>query len=114
MTQRISAEPIAKKPTEVLRVNVDFTLFGLASTELLTGTPIVTPPTGITAGTPIVNTATFVNRRGRTVAVGKGVQFTISGGTDGTNYDIDVSCGTDGSPAQTLGGTCPVEVRTTD
>lgn len=114
MTQRISAEPIAKKPGESIYVGVDFTLYGLKSGESLTGTPVVTPPSGITCGSPIVNTSTFVNRRGRTVAVGKGVQFLISGGTDGVSYDIAVSCGTNGTPAQTLEGNCPVDVRNVD
>lgn len=108
MTQ-LSADPITKHPSETLRIDVDFTLYGLASSELLTGTPVVTV-TGLTSASPVVNSATFVNRKGGTVAIGKGVQFTLAGGTAGNEYDVTVSCGTDGNPAQTLVGTFTVLV----
>lgn len=116
MTQRIASKPITKKPGETLLVSVDFTLYGLRLdvNEKLSGTPTITPPSGITSSNPTVNTATFKNQRGRDVAVGRGVQFTLTGGTDGESYSIAVSCQTDGSPVQTLEGTCYVEVKTED
>ncbi len=112
---RVSAAPVTKKSGEVLRVGVDFTLYGLLTAELLTGTVTLDVPSGITAsatGTGLgVNTAVFNNSRGKEVAVGKGVIILVSGGTDGEDYEIGVSCGTNGTPAQTLDGNCPVEVR---
>lgn len=114
MTQRISTDPITKKPSEVLLVSVDFTLYGLRTSELLTGTPTITTPSGITTSNPAVNTSPFVNQRGKTVAVGKGVQFVVSGGTAGQDYQLDVSCPTNGSTQQTLDVTCPVFVRSYD
>lgn len=107
--QLVSAEPVTKHPSEVLLAGVDFTVYGLEASELLTGTPTVTPPSGISATSPGVNEATFINRKGGTVAIGKGMKFTLSGGTAGTDYDIVVSCGTTGG--QTLVGICPVRVR---
>lgn len=110
MTQQlISAEPVTKHPDETLIPGVDFTAFGLSSSETLTGTPSITPPTGITTSSPSVNAATFTNKKGGTVAIGKGVVFTLTGGTAGTDYDIEVSCGTSGG--QMLVGICPVYVR---
>ncbi len=116
MSQRITCDPITKKPNEVLRINVDFTLYGLDTSELLTGTPVVAEveTTDLTLGNKSVNTSTFLNRRGKTVAVGKGVQFTVSGGVAGTDYEITIQCGTTGSPAQTLEVTAPLEVRDDD
>ena len=107
--QSVSCEPLRKKPGETLKVGVDFTLYGLASGETLTGTPTLSASSGITVASPAVNTGTFTNRKKGTVAIGKGVQFTLSGGTAGTDYYVDVSCGTTNS--QTLVVRCPVEVR---
>lgn len=111
----ITAEPITKHPNEILLMSVDATLFGLRSGESLTGTPVVTcSSSDITIDNETVNLSTFTNRRGKTVAVGKGIQFTVAGGVAGTNYVIIVSCGTNGSPAQTLVGRCPLEVKDSD
>lgn len=107
--QLIAAEPVAKHPDETLILGVDFTLFGLASSELLTGTPTITPPSGLSTSSPSVNAATFTNRKGGTVAIGKGVIFTCTSGTAGTDYNVEVSCDTTGG--QTLVGVCPVWVR---
>lgn len=114
--QRVSASPIVKKPGESLLVSVDFSLYGLRlnANELLVGTPVITTPDGITASNPTVNTAVFTNQRGREVPAGRGVQFVLTGGTDGESYSIGVACGTNGSPAQTLDGTCPVDVKSED
>jgi hypothetical protein len=89
--QRISCEPIKKKPDEDLRINVDFTLYGLASDELLTGTPVVTEvdSSDLTIDNEAVNIATFINRRRKTVEIG-------------------------GTPPQFLEVTCPIEVRIRD
>jgi hypothetical protein len=110
MTQQlIAAEPVTKHPDETLIPGVDFTAFGLSASETLIGTPTITPPSGITTSSPAVNVATFSNRKGGTVAIGKGVVFTVTGGTADTDYNIKVQCVT--SAGQTLVGVCPVLVR---
>ena len=68
----------------------------LSRGDSLSGTPTVTfAPSGPTAGSVTVNTAAvegdYVN-----AAVGEAVQFTVSGGTDGTTYRVTVQCGTAG------------------
>lgn len=107
---RVSADPITKKPGATVRVDVDFTKYGLADAELLTGTPTVDGD-GLTVASIAINTATFKNRKRGTVAIGKGVQFTLAGGTAGEDYNVELEATTDGSPAQTLPVRIPVYVR---
>lgn len=109
MTQRLSPDPQLKHPGETLNVGVDFTLYGLAPGETLTGIPTLTPPAGISATSPTVNSAPFQNRAKGTCDVNKGVQFVCSGGTAGADYTIDVGCATSGG--QFLVAPCQVKVR---
>lgn len=90
-----------KHPSEVRNCGVSFA-GALDEGELLTGTPTVTSvPSGLTFASPIVSTqALTIN--GATVAIGKAVQFKVTGGVSGVKYQIEVSCGTDATPAQTL------------
>lgn len=108
-TQRTTADPVSMKTGEQLRIGVDFTLYGLDDSELLVST-IVTPPTGLTESGAAVNVATFLNRRKRTVAVGKGVVFLLTAVTAGV-YTVPCEAVSNGSPAQTLIVDLPVEVR---
>lgn len=110
MTQRLSTNPVYKRAAETIRISVDMTAYGLDVTELLTGTPTVTEAS-LTLASKAVNSATFRNEYGGTCAIGKGVQFTAAGGTAGTSYSVIVSCGTNGTPAQTLEVLVPVYVR---
>ena len=71
----------------------------------LTGSPTVAEVTtsDLTLANKIVNTATYTDDvTGNTVAIGKGIQFTVSGGSAGTTYRVRITCSTDGSPAETL------------
>lgn len=78
--------------------------------ESLTGTPTVTStPTGLTISNAQKN-STSVVINGQIVAANKAVLFSVAGGTSGTQYEITVSCGTDGTPAQTLVVECPLLV----
>ncbi len=110
--QRLAASPKSKRANETVLAKVDFTLYGLDidAGELLSGTPELDVPDGITCGTPLINTLTFKNTRGRVVAVGRGIIFSISGGTAGESYIIGVSCVTNSTPAQTLEGACPIDI----
>lgn len=75
----------------------------LDSGELLTGTPTVTEvsTSDLTIDNEQTNTAA-ITVDGVSVAVGQAVQFTVAGGTVDTLYRIEVQCGTDATPAQTL------------
>lgn len=80
----------------------------LDSGELLTGTPTVTEDVGdLTITSKQVNTVALTIN-GATVAIGKAVQFSITGQVAGTTYTITAQCGTDATPAQTLKGSCVI------
>jgi len=97
-----------KHSTESILFGVDFTKL-LAAGEILAGTPWVTGGTGLTLGGPIVNTATFVNDDGATVAIGAGVQIRISGGVSPTDYVLTIGCATNQSNTRTV--VCTLQVR---
>ncbi len=75
----------------------------LDSGELLTGTPTIVEVTtsALTLGSKAVST-TALTIDGVSNAIGEAVQFSVSGGTAGTTYTINVQVGTDSTPAQTL------------
>lgn len=110
MTQSVSAvTAITKHPSESVLYAIDFTEL-LASGETLSGTPTVAgSPSGLTIGTPAVNTGTVVDDEGNTIAIGKAVQVRISGGTADTDYELTVSCGTTASDTRV--GVCKLYVR---
>jgi hypothetical protein len=90
-----------KHPSEVRNCAVSFD-YVLDDGELLTGTPsIASVPSGLTFANAKVNTVALTIN-GITVAIGKAVQFKVSGGTSGVQYQMEVSCATDASPAQTI------------
>lgn len=87
---------------DVEMVSIDYTDH-LDSGELLTGTPTITEQTTshLTLGNKAVSTA-ILTIKGRSVAVGAAVQFSVSGQQADTSYEIRVSVGTDASPARTI------------
>lgn len=64
--------------------------------------------TDLTLGSPSVNTATFPGV-GRTVAIGKGVLFTATGGTAGEDYLLTVAATCSDSKVRHV--VCRLEVR---
>lgn len=93
---------------EIRGVSVNFT-GKLDQGELLTGTPVITPdPADLTCSSPRVST-TALAINGRTVAIGKAVQFTITGGTADTEYTVTVTVLT--TMGQTLMGRCVIAVE---
>ena len=78
----------------------------LDSGELLTGTPTVVEVTtsDLTISNKAVNVAALsINHE--TVAIGKAVQFKVSGQLAASSpYTILITCGTDSDPAQTVKG----------
>lgn len=88
---------------ETRNVSVSFVDL-LDSGEVLTGTPTIVEvtTTDLTISNKRVSTtATTIN--GETVAIGKAVQFKVSGQlTTNSPYTIKITVGTDASPAQTF------------
>ena len=83
----------------------------LDSGELLTGTPTIVEvtTTALTLANKVVSTAALTID-GISNAIAEAVQFSITGGTAGTTYTINVQVGTDSSPAQTLEVNLKLEV----
>jgi len=70
-----------------------------------TGTPTVAEQTtsDLTIANEAVNTSTYsCSASKETVAIGKAIEFTVAGGSAGTEYTVRVTCGTDSTPAETL------------
>ena len=86
---------------ETLNVAVDMS-GKLDGAEVMTGTPTITEVTtsNLTLSNKVVSTAELTIN-GATVAIGKALQFAVSASTTG-DYTIDLQCGTDSTPAQTL------------
>lgn len=84
---------------------VDFT-GQLDPAELLTGTPLVVEvgTNDLTITSKAVNTAA-ITINGATAAIGKAVQFHITGGPAGVVYELLVTPDTNSTPAQKLTGT---------
>ena len=100
MAIEINLPPISAGAKRI--VSLDLTR-DLDTSELLTGTPTVTEVTtsDLTIANKAVSTAAL-EIKGKTVAIGKAVQFSVMGGVSGTTYEIRVSVGTDSTPAETL------------
>ena len=83
----------------------------LDSGELLTGTPTVVEVTtsDLTLANKAVSTAALTID-GVSNAIGEAVQFSITGGTAGTTYTINIQVGTDATVAQTLETNVTLEV----
>lgn len=95
-------DPTSKKAGETRTIVVPF-IHKLRGDESLTGTPTATETSasdltitdvGITGQDWVI--------RGQTVASGKGVQFSVSGGIARTDYTIRVTASGNTSPIQTL------------
>lgn len=109
--EHVSAEPKVKHPSESIKYGVDFTKVLPIAGETLTGSPTVTSdPSGLTITEAAVNVATFLNDQGGTVAIGKGVQLRIAGGSVG-EYTVTISVGT--TQSNTRVGVVPLKVRNT-
>jgi len=107
----IGAKEIRRKTvSEVRNVSVSF-VDVLDSGELLTGTPTITATmaTGstVTIANAVVSTA-VLTINGATVSAGKAIQFTISTGSSGVTYTVNIQCGTDAS--QTLEAEVVIDV----
>lgn len=88
--------------TRLVRINCTRDLDSGAS---LTGTPTIVEvtTTALTLANKKVNTATYVeSQTGDTVAIGKALEFTVTGGTAGSTYTIRATCSTNSTPAETL------------
>lgn len=99
----------SKHPSETKTAGVSFVNL-LESGESLTGTPTVSSaPTGLTISNVQKNSGA-VTINGVSVAANKAVLFSVAGGSSGVQYELEVTCGTTGSPAQTLVVECKLLV----
>jgi len=89
---------------EILNSAVSFS-GKLYAGEKLTGTPTVVEvtTTDLTLSSKVVSIAILIVS-GVDVPIGEAVQFSVSGGVAGTLYTVNISVGTDATPAQTLYG----------
>ena len=96
--------------TETLMASVSFA-GRLESGELLTGTPTVTEirTSDLTLGNKALNTAQITINEG-TVAISQAVQFSVTGGTGGREYEIEVTVSSDATVAQTFVERVPFRV----
>lgn len=99
---------LTKQPGESLLYGISFADL-LDAGETLSNPAVSATPTGLTIGTPAVNTATFTDINGNTVAIGEGVQVRISSGTDGVTYSLEVTCDTSDSNTREVDCTLNVE-----
>jgi hypothetical protein len=102
MTIKLSdVHTISAGDTEVVSVNF---ANWLDSGELLTGTPTVAEvsTSDLTLADKSVNSSSYVDAHtGETVFAGQAAQFSVSGGTAGTEYQIKVTVTTDATVART-------------
>ncbi len=86
-------------------------LYALDDVESLTGTPEATEvgTTDLTIAN-VANSTSSMEINGETVAAGKAVRFTISGGTAGTVYDLQVIGYSNSSPNQKIVADLKLEV----
>lgn len=104
-----AASPRVKHPNESILFGADFTRL-LATGETLSAPAVAVSPAGPTITAIAVNTATFVNDDGETVAIGQGVRFRVAGGTAGTDYTLTVDAATSAGNTRTI--VCELQVRT--
>ena len=91
----------SKHVSELVNVSVDMRGV-LDSGELLTGTPTVVEVTtsDLTLSSKAVNSTTLTIN-GNTCVVGQAVTFRVAGGVAGTDYVINITAGSNATPAQT-------------
>lgn len=99
-----------KTASEIRNIAVSFT-GKLDSGEACTGTPTITEVTtsDLTISNKVVSTAILVIN-GVSTPIGEAVQCSVTGGTAGTTYEIQIAAGTDSTPAQTMYGTIKLKV----
>ncbi len=111
MTASTAPQQQSKTASEIKNAACDFT-GKLDTGEVLTGTPTVVEvgTSDLTLSNKVVSTA-VLTILGRSVAIGKAVQFSVEGGTAGRSYEILITVDTDSSPAQRLTAKLPLEVK---
>jgi hypothetical protein len=107
MSGLICSQVYVKAVAEVRNAALDFTPL-LASGETISATTVTDPSSGLTISSVSVSTG-GMTINGSTVAAGKALLFTVSGGTSGTTYYIYAGCVT--SLSQTAFRHLPLRVR---
>lgn len=109
MSGVVCKQVLTKQPAESLLYGVSFAPL-LDSGETISSVTSVTEATGdLTIASEAVNAATFTDIDGNTVAIGEGVQFRVSGGTDGEQYRLEIIVATSSSNTREVD--CLLNVR---
>ena len=108
MPHKIPLPAISVGATRVVSIDLQD---DLRAGVLLTGTPVIEEVGGsdLTIDNKTVN-GSAITVKGRSVAIGKAIQFRVSGMKAGKTYQIDVTCSTNGSPAETQPYRCILPV----
>jgi hypothetical protein len=98
----IAAERVLwKHPDESVLFGLDFGNL-LASAETLSSVTVTATPSGLTIGSPSVQSSAFTDEfTGAQVAANEGAKVRISGGTAGTDYTLKCTATTSGSNSLT-------------
>lgn len=105
----VSATPdIVKAPGDDQTYACNFT--DVLSGRTLSGSPTVSAETGLTVGSPALNSGTYVDDyTGETVAANTAVQYACSGGTAGSTYKVTITA--TASDGATIVGYQHIKVR---
>lgn len=105
------AQQIGEKATgETRNAAVSFDQL-LDSGISVTGTPTVTSSSsGLSISSVAASTASLTIN-GRSVSAGRAVTFSVGDGTDGVDYLLTITAGTDSTPAETIIGYARLIVR---
>jgi hypothetical protein len=104
-----ASRPRVKHSGESILFGVDFTRLLATGESLSAVSGVAAVPGGLTITAQAINGASFDNDEGGTVAVAKGAQFRIAGGSAGTDYSVTVTVTT--TAGNTRITVCPLQVR---
>lgn len=106
-----ASRPKVKHPAESILFAVDFSRLLASGESLSTVSPVTALPSGLTLSGQAVNTTAFDDDEGGIVAIGKGAQFRIAGGSAGIDYSLTVTVTT--TAGNTRVAVCVLQVRDT-
>ena len=94
----VALETLEKQPSESIKYAIDFTNLLKSGETLSTLTSVLEVGTsGLTLSEKAINTAAITKRSGQEIAIGKGIEVRIAGGSAGTTYRIEAIAATSSS-----------------
>ena len=106
-----ASRPKVKHPGESILFGVDLSRLLATGESLSTVSALTALPSGLTLSGQAVNGTSFADDEGGTVAVGKGAQFRVAGGSAGVDYTLTVTVTT--TAGNTRVAVCVLQVRDT-